>query len=159
MTYKTSLPSPIGPITLLSDGKSITGLYMRSEPGEAAGAQQSDSCEPLNAAKEQIDEYFAGTRTDFDLPLSLRGTDFQRRVWQALQTIPFGQTISYAELAQRVGIPKGPRAVGQANGANPVSIIVPCHRVIAADGTLGGYGGGLDRKRALLDLERRTKPE
>ena len=94
----------------------------------------------------QLDEYFAGTRTAFDLPMTLEGTDFQRRVWAELCAIPYGETISYGELARRVGNPKASRAVGLANGRNPVAVIVPCHRVIAADGSLGGYGGGLDRK-------------
>jgi methylated-DNA-[protein]-cysteine S-methyltransferase len=105
----------------------------------------------------QLDEYFAGERRAFDLPMSLEGTDFQRRVWSALCGIPYGETISYGELARRVGNPKASRAVGLANGRNPIAVIVPCHRVIAADGSLGGYGGGSDRKVHLLELERSTR--
>ena len=98
-------------------------------------------------------EYFAGERTSFDVPLVLDGAPFQRRVWRALQDVPYGETISYGELARRIGPPSAARAVGLANGRNPISVIVPCHRVIGADGSLTGYGGGLDRKRLLLDLE------
>jgi len=102
----------------------------------------------------QLDEYFAGTRTGFEVPMLLEGTEFQQAVWAQLCAIPYGSTISYGELARRVGNPKASRAVGLANGRNPIAVIVPCHRVIAGDGSLGGYGGGLDRKTALLDLER-----
>jgi methylated-DNA-[protein]-cysteine S-methyltransferase len=104
-------------------------------------------------ARRQLEEYFAGYRQNFDLPLDPGGTDFQRRVWRALLDIPYGKAVSYKELARRVDRPKGFQAVGQANGKNPLPILIPCHRVIAADGTLGGYSGGLDRKRFLLDLE------
>lgn len=102
----------------------------------------------------ELEEYFAGTRRKFTVPFVLRGTPFQRRVWEELCRIPYGKTISYAELARRIGNPKAVRAVGLANGANPIAIIVPCHRVIGANGTLTGYGGGLNTKRFLLDLER-----
>lgn len=104
----------------------------------------------------QLSEYFAGERTGFDVELSMRGTAFQRRVWCALQEIPYAETISYGELARRLGVPSAARAVGLANGCNPVSVIVPCHRVIGADGTLTGYGGGIERKRLLLELEADT---
>jgi len=102
----------------------------------------------------QLDEYFAGQRTTFDVAMNLEGTDFQRRVWAELSAIPYGETISYGELARRIGNPKASRAVGSANGRNPVAVIVPCHRVIAGDGSLGGYGGGPERKVHLLELER-----
>jgi O-6-methylguanine DNA methyltransferase len=108
---------------------------------------------PLRAAAEQLDQYFAGARRRFDLPLDLPGTPFQQRVWQALSEIPFGETLSYGQLAARIGKPGAARAVGLANNRNPISIIVPCHRVIGADGSLTGYGGGLDRKRWLLAHE------
>ncbi|MDR3671218.1 MAG: methylated-DNA--[protein]-cysteine S-methyltransferase [Holophaga sp.] len=110
--------------------------------------------EPLAPVRRQLEEYFRGERRAFDLPLALRGTPFQLRVWAELQRIPYGATISYGELARRLGDPNLTRAVGAANGANPVSIIVPCHRVIGADGSLTGYGGGLENKRALLALEK-----
>jgi len=102
---------------------------------------------------EQLSAYFAGELTGFDLPMQMNGTEFQRRVWKGLSEIPYGETISYAELAHRVGNPKACRAVGLANGRNPIAIIVPCHRVIATNGALGGYGGGLDRKSWLLEHE------
>jgi methylated-DNA-[protein]-cysteine S-methyltransferase len=109
---------------------------------------------PFAAARQQLAAYFAGDLTEFDLPMDMEGTDFQRRVWQELRRIPYGHTVSYAELARRVGNAKACRAVGLANGRNPIGIIVPCHRVIASDGGLGGYGGGLERKNWLLDHER-----
>jgi len=118
-----------------------------------AGPHEAESCSLLDAAARQLEEYFAGRRRAFDLPLDLGGTDFQRRVWDALLGIPFGETRTYSELARAIGAPKAVRAVGAANGANPVAIIVPCHRVIASDGSLGGYGGGLELKRRLLALE------
>jgi methylated-DNA-[protein]-cysteine S-methyltransferase len=104
---------------------------------------------------EQLDQYFAGTLRQFDVRLDVRGTDFQRRVWELLRTIPYGETRSYGQLARALGKPRASRAVGRANGTNPVSIIIPCHRVIGSNGTLVGYGGGLDRKQALLALEAR----
>jgi methylated-DNA-[protein]-cysteine S-methyltransferase len=107
-------------------------------------------------AIRQLREYFAGKRTGFDLPLAPKGTDFQRAVWRQLQEIPYGETISYGELARRVGNPKAARAVGSANGSNPLPIVIPCHRVIAGDGSIGGFGGGLPTKEILLALEQRT---
>src|SRR5215472_12610068 len=141
--------SPVGPLTLVAAGGALVGLYMteqrhrppREEFGEPAG---------------QLREYFDGERTEFDLRLALDGTAFQRRVWAALQEIPYGQTISYGQLADRIGQPSASRAVGLANGKNPVGIIVPCHRVVGADGGLTGYGGGIDRKRYLLAHEQRV---
>ena len=112
----------------------------------------------LAAAAEQLDEYFAGARTVFDLPLAPRGTPFQQRVWQALRGIPFGDTISYAELARRIETPRAVRAVGGANARNPLSIIVPCHRVVGMDGSLTGFGGGIERKRWLLGHEAARTP-
>ncbi len=151
----TAIDSPIGPLTLIGDGEALSGLYMelhtpaaRSVPG---GAVRDDGA--FAAARTQLGEYFAGERTTFDVPLRLAGTPFQLEVWQALQAIPYGETASYGELARRIGRPAAVRAVGLANGRNPVSIIVPCHRVIGSDGSLTGYGGGLERKRHLLGLE------
>lgn len=151
MTRFTTVPSPIGDLLLLGDGDALSGLYM--EPWAPAAAwQRADDA--FTAAREQLDAYFAGELTAFDLPLAPRGTEFQLRVWTALQEIPYGETTSYGALAGRIGAPGAARAVGLANGRNPISIIVPCHRVIGAGGSLTGYGGGLERKRALLDLER-----
>jgi methylated-DNA-[protein]-cysteine S-methyltransferase len=169
--YYSEAASPIGPLLLTSDGKSLTGVYMSEHKhgpvaGEALSAWgivatsgdgriwvQNDEARPFQEAKEQLAAYFEGTLTEFDLPLLMEGTDFQRRVWEALQEIPYGTTISYGQLARRVDNPKGSRAVGLANGRNPISIIVPCHRVIGSNGKLTGYGGGLPRKAALLDFE------
>jgi len=148
-------PSPFGELLLLSQGDVLTGLYFdngRDRP--VVDPAWRRSAPVLREACAQLRAYFAGRSFRFDLPLALAGTAFQRSVWSALCDIPCGETISYVELARRVGSPKAFRAAGQANGANPVAIVVPCHRVIAADGSLGGYGGGLDRKRWLLDHER-----
>jgi methylated-DNA-[protein]-cysteine S-methyltransferase len=129
----------------------------RHETPRAEGAVRDG--DPLREARRQLEEYFAGERREFSLTLEPAGTDFQRRVWQALRGIPYGATMSYGELARRIGNPRAVRAVGLANGANPISIIVPCHRVIGADGSLTGYGGGLERKRFLLALERGSHRE
>lgn len=146
------LPSPIGELTVTADADGITGLYMEGDAHALASAPSTDN--PLLAkARDQLDAYFAGRLTEFDLPLSLKGTPFQQRVWSRLQTIPFGRTTSYGALAATLGQPTAMRAVGLANGRNPVSIIVPCHRVIGADGSLTGYGGGIERKRWLLAHE------
>ena len=150
----TRMPSPIGELVLLSDGRCLRGLYMqdgRKPVRVDAGWEASD--EPFTEVRRQLDEYFAGERTSFDLPIELDGSPFQLRVWAALQDIPFGQTISYGELARRIDKPGAARAVGLANGANPIAVIVPCHRVIGADGSLTGYGGGMANKRLLLGLE------
>jgi methylated-DNA-[protein]-cysteine S-methyltransferase len=124
-------------------------------PVERTADAESDP-EWLIASRQQLTEYFAGTRRDFELRLDPRGTPFQQQVWAALCAIPYGETTSYSELARRIGNPRAVRAVGLANGSNPIPVIVPCHRVIGADGTLTGYGGGLDIKQQLLDLERRV---
>jgi methylated-DNA-[protein]-cysteine S-methyltransferase len=156
--------SPIGPLTLVAAGGRLAGLYM-DVPGhqpspDVIGAPAADpGAEPdpvLAVAASQLRAYFDGQLTDFDLPLALDGSDFQRTVWAALQTIGYGETLSYRQLADRIGQPAASRAVGLANGRNPVSIVVPCHRVIGANGALTGYGGGLDRKRYLLALEQRV---
>jgi len=144
--------SPIGRLLLTSDGTTLTGLYM--EPSRKAqstdGWIEDVSVAPLSAAVRQLTEYFEGTRREFDLPLRLQGTAFQQRVWRELTEIPYGQTWSYGQLALRIDKPSASRAVGLANGRNPISILVPCHRVIGADGSLTGYGGGIERKRWLL---------
>jgi methylated-DNA-[protein]-cysteine S-methyltransferase len=157
----TVIGSPIGPLTLIAQDGKLSGVRMeitRHEPdASASGAAVASESDPvLAAAASQLDAYFRGELTSFDLPLSLEGTQFQRCVWTALQSIPYGETISYGELAGRIGQPSASRAVGLANGRNPVAIVVPCHRVIGADGSLTGYGGGIDRKRYLLALEQRA---
>lgn len=148
MTFSTLHPSPVGDILLRAgeDGR-LTDLYLRHEEQAPTGGG------PFDAVRQQLDAYFAGELEAFDLDLDPRGTPFQQRVWGELTRIPFGETISYSELAHRLGDPKLVRAVGLANGRNPISIVIPCHRVIGADGSLVGYGGGLDRKRWLLQHE------
>ncbi len=156
MLYYAVCESPIGPLTLHSDGKSLTGLYMKNEPDHAlkgCHAVLDAKAGPLPLVLKQLREYFAGKRRDFDVPLHSEGTAFQRTVWRSLLKIPFGETWSYGGLAKRIGNPGASRAVGLANGSNPISIIVPCHRVIGANGTLTGYGGGIERKRWLLTHE------
>ena len=145
------VPSPLGPLRLLSDGLALVGLYLPDRGPALAAAAGGDPV--LAATAAQLGEYFAGRRTDFDLPLDPHGTPFQRAVWTALQAIPHGVTTSYGALAARLGRPRAARAVGAANGQNPISIVIPCHRVIGANGTLTGYAGGLERKQALLELE------
>jgi methylated-DNA-[protein]-cysteine S-methyltransferase len=146
--------SPLGEITIFSDGTYITGIAFEFEryPIDRTGAEPSNTAVLLDAER-QLAEYFGGWRTSFDLPAKAPGTPFQRQVWAALQEIPYGHTMSYGELAQRLGNPKAVRAAGSANGHNPIAIVVPCHRVIGASGSLTGYGGGLERKKFLLELE------
>jgi methylated-DNA-[protein]-cysteine S-methyltransferase len=156
MTFYAKTQSPIGEILIVSDGSHVTRVSMHAQ--KFAAQIETDWIEnkdlpPLRLAIEQLKSYFAGLLSEFDLPIAFRGTNFQNKVWQELTKIPFGETISYSELARRVGNPKASRAVGLANGKNPIAIIVPCHRVIGANGTLTGYGGGLDRKQKLLELE------
>ena len=158
MITHVTIGSPVGPLTLVASGGGLAGLYMDAQrhlPDQSVFGPAGDPASaPFAAAIEQLDSYFAGELTCFDVPLELSGTAFQRRVWTALLDIPYGQTATYGVLAAGLGQPAASRAVGLANGRNPVSIIVPCHRVIGADGSLTGYGGGLGRKRYLLDLER-----
>lgn len=157
--------SPVGPLTLVAEDDALVGLYLdphRDREGALgdAGDGAPASSPPFTETISQLEEYFAGDRTTFSVPLAPHGTAFQEQVWAALQDIPYGQTRTYGQLAAAIGRPTASRAVGLANGRNPVSIIVPCHRVIGADGSLTGYGGGLEGKRALLDLERRrTHPQ
>lgn len=149
--FYSKLPSPIGELTLISNGQALTGLYMRSHSMRTSAWTHSDQV--LKPVRTQLKAYFDGELRDFNLPLAGEGTEFQKTVWKALCEIPYGETISYGELARRIGQPKAPRAVGLANGSNPISIVVPCHRVIGANGTLTGYGGGLPRKKWLLEHE------
>lgn len=158
-------PSPIGPLLLAASERGLRALYMQSQrhvpdepdprwsPVSPGDALQSDLLERTSL---QLDEYFAGRRSSFDLPLDVEGTPFQRAVWTGLRAIGFGETWSYGELARRIGNPNAVRAVGLANGRNPLSIVVPCHRVIGANGSMTGYGGGLERKVFLLELEKRV---
>ncbi len=152
----TYLKSPIGRLMLSTDGVALTGIYMdvpARNPGPPSGWTLDAGAGALPVATRQLEEYFAGTRRDFDLPLRPTGTDFQKRVWQRLTEIRYGETLSYGEIARRIGNPNASRAVGLANGSNPICIVVPCHRVIGADGSLTGFGGGLERKRWLLEHE------
>lgn len=155
MTTFTIYTSPVGPLLLTTDGTGLTGLHFEPhdiDPNPIDTAWERDTA-PFAVVIAQLDEYFAGTRKDFDIPLHPTGTPFQLKVWEQLRAIPYGETISYGTLARRIANPNASRAVGLANGRNPIAIIVPCHRVIGADGSLTGYGGGMDRKRFLLGLE------
>ncbi|MCC8250075.1 methylated-DNA--[protein]-cysteine S-methyltransferase [Saccharothrix sp. NEAU-S10] len=155
VTVHAVVDSPVGELTLVARDGVLAGLYLpehRHRPAlETFGARDAS---PFGEVVAQLEEYFAGRRTRFDLPLSMAGTPFQRTVWDALKDIPHGETTSYGELAARIGRPTAFRAVGLANGKNPVSIIVPCHRVVGSTGGLTGYGGGIERKRLLLGFER-----
>lgn len=150
----TVLDSPVGPLTLVADDGVLAGLYMRDQrhrpPEETFGEPDAG---PFGEVATQLEAYFAGRLHTFDLPLAPVGTAFQERVWAELRAIPYGETRSYGQLADRLGAPGASRAVGLANGRNPIGIIIPCHRVVGAGGGLTGYGGGLPRKRFLLDLE------
>ncbi|HEX3225107.1 MAG TPA: methylated-DNA--[protein]-cysteine S-methyltransferase [Gaiellaceae bacterium] len=144
-----TIESPIGRLGLVGSDAGLSGVRFHARP-----AKTVESCSVLDEAVEQLDAYFAGELIDFDLPLDLDGTEFQRQCWLALATIPYGQTVSYGEQARRLGLgPDAARAVGAANGQNPVPLVLPCHRVIGADGSLTGFGGGLHVKRFLLEHE------
>jgi methylated-DNA-[protein]-cysteine S-methyltransferase len=148
------LDSPLGPLTLVGEGEHLLAIHFpRRGKAVPPPTEASPDQGALDEAARQLGEYFAGRRRSFDLPLDPRGSEFQRGVWHALADIPYGETISYAELARRVGRPGAARAVGAANGRNPLPIVLPCHRVIGSDGTLVGFGGGLPAKRLLLGLE------
>jgi methylated-DNA-[protein]-cysteine S-methyltransferase len=154
--YYSELDSPIGALRLLGDEQALTGLFMqqhRHGPALPAGCQRNDKA--FHQVREQLKAYFAGELRNFEVSFAGRGSPFQRSVWAALVDIPFGATESYGALALRIGNAKASRAVGLANGKNPISIIVPCHRVIGKSGSLTGYGGGLERKQWLLEHERR----
>jgi methylated-DNA-[protein]-cysteine S-methyltransferase len=154
--FCTQIESPVGPLLLVGDDVGLHELWFVEgrRPRQPNPAWKKNAA-PFAAAVRQLHEYFAGRREDFDLPLVLDGTDFQLRVWRKLRTIPYGQTISYLQLAEKIGNPKAVRAVGLANGSNPIPIIIPCHRVIGSDGSLTGFGGGLPTKQKLLALESR----
>ena len=158
MIHYRTIDSPIGPLTLAGHGCVLTNLRMVDQTYEPSRTGWLLDQGAFSDAVDQLDAYFAGELTDFDVELDLRGTEFQQRVWKALLTIPYGETRSYGEIAEQIGAPGSARAVGLANGHNPIAIIVPCHRVIGASGQLTGYGGGLDRKRTLLELEKRRAP-
>jgi methylated-DNA-[protein]-cysteine S-methyltransferase len=156
MEYYDYYDSPFGQMLLTANDEALTGLHYVGEkyyPEIAAGWQRQASAKLIVRARKQLDEYFAGKRKDFDLTVDPAGTEFQRVVWRALQKIPYGTTTNYGTLAQRIGKPSASRAVGAANGRNPISIVIPCHRVIGANGDLTGYAGGMERKDALLRLE------
>jgi methylated-DNA-[protein]-cysteine S-methyltransferase len=155
----TVMDSPVGPLTLVAADGVLCGLYMdgqRHLPTAETFGQRDDIV--LTDAVGQVEEYFAGQRTQFDVPMAFAGTPFQQLVWNALRTIPYGQTVSYGLMARQIGRPAASRAVGLANGRNPISIIVPCHRVVGSTGQLTGYGGGLERKQFLLALEQGAVP-
>jgi methylated-DNA-[protein]-cysteine S-methyltransferase len=150
----TTIDSPIGELLLVGDGRNLHRLSMQGGRRPIAidtGWERRDDA--FEDARRQLEEYFDGARRKFDVPLSLAGNEFELRVWDALREIEYGETAGYGEIAARIGAPSWARAVGLANGRNPIAVIVPCHRVIGADGSLTGYGGGLERKRLLLDLE------
>jgi len=165
--YTTNMDSAVGPLFLAASGRGLVALEFDARlPGqqsirpnprhvreEKRGLKFEDSTHPMRPYISELGEYFAGKRREFTLPLDLRGTDFQLACWRALLAIPYGEMRSYADIARAIGKPKAFRAVGMANNRNPIAIVVPCHRVIASDGTLCGYGGGLDVKRKLLELE------
>lgn len=160
MTLSTkTISSPVGTLTLVASGKGLVAILWENDSPDRVklGAVAEDAAHPvLEAAEAQLREYFAGTRTRFDLPLDFRGTDFQKSVWAELLAIPFGETRSYGEIAAKLGRPTASRAVGAANGRNPISIVAPCHRVIGSTGKLTGFAGGLEAKEYLLTLERRA---
>ncbi|MFD4501584.1 methylated-DNA--[protein]-cysteine S-methyltransferase [Streptomyces sp. NPDC058457] len=155
MKNHTVTDSPYGRLTLVAEDGTLCGLYMEDQrhrpPEETFGARDDDL---FTEAEDQLSAYFAGELKEFTLEMRLNGTSFQRGVWEQLRLIPYGETRSYGELAEALGNPQASRAVGLANGKNPIGIIVPCHRVIGANGSLTGYGGGLPRKQRLLDFER-----
>lgn len=159
MSYQYKLmPSPVGQLTLVARNGKLSAILWETERANRVRLgelHQADDSPVLLEAERQLREYFTGTRNQFDLELDFDGTDFQKQVWQALLTIPFGETRSYSQIAQQIGNPKAVRAVGAANGRNPISIIAPCHRVIGASGGLTGFAGGLEAKQYLLALEDR----
>ena len=153
------VPAPIGKLLLIADAHTLLELRFAGswETRDIAPDWQRGG-EVLNDARIQLDEYFAGNRREFELPLAPEGTEFQHRVWHTLRAIPFGATISYLELARRLGDPAAVRAVGAANGRNPIPVIIPCHRVIGSDGSMIGFGGGIELKKRLLQMERMALP-
>lgn len=164
MLYKSTIDSPVGPLTLIASEKGLRAVLWLDdrESRVKLGPIDGGDVDPngiLTAAADQLGEYFAGDRIDFDLPLDPAGSDFQHAAWAALRSIPFGETVSYGEQARRMGDTRKARAVGAANGRNPISIVVPCHRVVGANGSLTGFAGGIENKAWLLDHERRVWAE
>jgi methylated-DNA-[protein]-cysteine S-methyltransferase len=158
LRYRT-VDSPIGPLTLAGAGTTLLHLRMTDQTHEPdRSGWQRAGAGAFGDVVEQLEAYFDGSLTEFDVDLQLDGTEFQRQVWDALRTIPYGETRSYGEIAAQIGSPGASRAVGLANGRNPIGIIVPCHRVVGSTGSLTGYGGGIDRKRTLLNLEKARQP-
>ena len=153
-TLYATFDSPIGELLAVGDGEALTGLHMQDGrlPLTPQASWEYDEA-AFGELRAQLREYFTGARREFELPLAPRGSEFQLRVWAALREIPYGETVSYGELAERIGCPASARAVGAANGRNPIAVVIPCHRVIGASGRLTGFAGGLERKRLLLDLE------
>ena len=147
--YRGHIESPIGTVEIITDDSGVVSVFFVEKKGE-----ETEKNEILKKAEKQLTEYFEGNRKDFDLELSLEGTDFQKKAWNELANIPYGETISYMEQSERIGNVKAIRAVGGANGKNKISIILPCHRVIGKNGSLTGYGGGLDKKKWLIDFEK-----
>lgn len=156
-TYFRRWRSPVGELLLVSNGNALTRLHLKNAahyPEVDESWLEDESLEIFDRTITQLDEYFRGERKSFDLKIEMTGTDFQKKVWNQLRQIPFGETVSYKQLAERIGKPRAIRAVGQANGRNPISILVPCHRVLGANGTLTGYAGGLHSKNYLIALEK-----
>jgi len=156
MRYYDTFESTCGGILIAATERGLSGVYFNRQkyhPRVDADWKRDPKHPVIKRAKHQLKEYFAGKRRDFDLPLDPSGTAFQQAVWKAIARVPYGKTITYGELAKRSGFPDGPRAAGAATGRNPIGIVVPCHRIVGANGSLTGYAGGLDRKRALLALE------
>lgn len=153
LKFQMKIKSLIGPLYLVGSKKSLHGIFWEEQPFPMITAENDLEMKLLNDAAKQLEEYFAGKRKKFDLSLDADGTSFQKKVWQELANIPYGETRSYKEIAVAIKNAKACRAVGTANGKNPLSVIVPCHRVISSDGTIGGYAGGLAIKRKLLKLE------
>ncbi|MFG0293015.1 MAG: methylated-DNA--[protein]-cysteine S-methyltransferase [Phycisphaerales bacterium JB050] len=147
---KRTIQTPLGPMLATSENEALIGLSFDAE------GEHDEACPILDLVEEQLESYFEGDPVNFDIPLAPKGTPFQHRVWDALRTVPKGETRSYTAIARQIGSHEAVRAVGAANGANPIAIIIPCHRVIASDGRLHGYAGGLERKRELLDLETKS---
>lgn len=153
MQYQISFKSPLGFLILKSNGESVTEISFAENE-----IQEQHSCEVLESCKAQLDDYFSGKSLTFDIPLAAEGTEFQQKVWAELLKIPYGETITYMDLAVRLGDPKCIRAAGTANGKNPIAIVIPCHRVIGAGNKLTGYAGGIWRKKMLLELEMKHNP-
>ena len=156
--YYTTMESPVGTLRLVAEELGLRMVwFVRGRKEEKPDAEWKEDAAFFADVMRQLNAYFAGELREFEIPLLMLGTEFQKRVWKTLQTIPYGETMSYGELAKKIGDPKAVRAVGAANGQNPIPIIVPCHRVIGSDGSLTGFGGGLENKKKLLELESRQR--